>query len=45
MDWNVPLFWKQGQFLQPQHFQLQDMHARTLVEPYRLHMADRKSVV
>jgi type VI secretion system protein ImpJ len=28
-----PLFWHQGLFLQPQHFQLQDRYTRSLVEP------------
>jgi len=28
-----PLFWHQGLFLQPQHFQHQDLHTKTLLEP------------
>ncbi len=28
-----PLFWHQGLFLQPQHFQLNDLYQRSLVEP------------
>lgn len=28
-----PLFWHQGLFLQPQHFQLQDRYTRSLIEP------------
>jgi len=28
-----PLFWHQGLFLQPQHFQLQDRYTRSLLEP------------
>ena len=32
-----PLFWHQGLFLQPHHFQLNDLYNRSLVEPlYRL---------
>ncbi len=30
---NKPLFWHQGLFLQPQHFQLNDLYQRSLVEP------------
>ncbi|WP_028321028.1 type VI secretion system baseplate subunit TssK [Desulfatiglans anilini] len=29
-----PLFWHQGLFLQPQHFQLADRHAGTLLQPF-----------
>jgi type VI secretion system protein ImpJ len=28
-----PLYWHQGLFLQPQHFQLQDLYTRSLIEP------------
>jgi len=28
-----PLYWHQGLFLQPQHFQLQDRYTRSLIEP------------
>jgi type VI secretion system protein ImpJ len=28
-----PLYWHQGLFLQPQHFQLLDRHTRSLIEP------------
>jgi len=28
-----PIFWYQGLFLQPQHFQLSDLHARSLLRP------------
>ena len=28
-----PLFWHQGLFLQPQHFQLRDLYAQSLIEP------------
>ncbi len=33
MDKHRPLFWHQGLFLQPQHFQHQDLHAKSLIEP------------
>ncbi len=29
-----PLFWHQGVFLQPQHFQWQDLHFQSLLEPF-----------
>jgi type VI secretion system protein ImpJ len=29
-----PLFWHQGLFLQPQHFQLQDQYSQSLMAPY-----------
>lgn len=29
-----PLFWHQGLFLQPQHFQLKDLYDQSLLEPY-----------
>ncbi|MBW2108068.1 MAG: type VI secretion system baseplate subunit TssK, partial [Deltaproteobacteria bacterium] len=29
-----PLFWHQGLFLQPQHFQLKDLYDQSLFEPY-----------
>lgn len=29
-----PIFWHQGLFLQPQHFQLQGLHTQSLLEPY-----------
>lgn len=29
-----PVFWHQGLFLQPQHFQLTDVHSRTLLIPF-----------
>jgi type VI secretion system protein ImpJ len=29
-----PLFWHQGLFLQPQHFQLEDLHNRSLLTPF-----------
>ena len=28
-----PLFWHQGLFLQPQHFQLKDLHDQSLLTP------------
>lgn len=34
MDVFKPLFWHQGLFLQPQHFQLADLYAQGLLEPY-----------
>ncbi len=35
-----PLFWHQGLFLQPQHFQLADLHAQSLLTPfYRFHFS------
>jgi len=34
MDIYRPLFWHQGLFLQPQHFQLSDLHARSLLAPF-----------
>jgi len=30
-----PVFWHQGMFLQPQHFQLSDQYQQFLTEPYR----------
>ena len=29
-----PLFWHQGLFLQPQHFQLEGLHTRSLLAPF-----------
>ncbi len=29
-----PLFWHQGLFLQPQHFQLEDVHFQSLMTPF-----------
>ena len=34
-----PLYWHQGLFLQPQHFQLSDQHVRSLFEPYQHYLA------
>jgi len=34
MDIYRPLFWHQGLFLQPQHFQLSDLHSRSLLAPF-----------
>jgi len=34
MDIHRPLFWHQGLFLQPQHFQLSDLHSRSLLAPF-----------
>ncbi|MFO7713037.1 type VI secretion system baseplate subunit TssK [Desulfosarcina sp.] len=34
-----PLYWHQGLFLQPQHFQLQDRFVRSLIEPLHRKMA------
>ena len=33
-----PLFWHQGLFLQPQHFQLSDLHAESLLEPFHAYL-------
>ena len=33
MDIQKPLFWHQGLFLQPQHFQYMDLHAQSLLRP------------
>jgi type VI secretion system protein ImpJ len=35
MNMNQPLFWNQGLLLQPHHFQQQDMHFRSLLDPYQ----------
>lgn len=35
---NRPLFWHQGLFLQPQHFQLADLHTRSLLEPLHTYL-------
>ena len=29
-----PLFWHEGLFLQPQHFQLEDLHFQSLLTPF-----------
>ncbi len=34
MDTQRPLYWHQGLFLQPQHFQLLDLSFRSLLKPY-----------
>src|SRR3990170_3345862 len=34
MDIQRPIFWHQGLFLQPQHFQLLDLSFRSLLAPY-----------
>jgi type VI secretion system protein ImpJ len=34
MDIHRPLFWHQGLFLQPQHFQLLDLQSRSLLAPF-----------
>lgn len=34
-----PLFWHQGLFLQPQHFQIADQHVQSLFVPYQHYMA------
>lgn len=34
MDVTKPIYWHQGLFLQPQHFQLNDMHARFRLRPF-----------
>ncbi len=33
-----PLFWHQGLFLQPQHFQLEDLYTRSLLTPFPRHI-------
>ncbi|RLB17124.1 MAG: type VI secretion system baseplate subunit TssK [Deltaproteobacteria bacterium] len=35
MDTHKPLFWHQGLFLQPHHFQLQDQYVQSLLLPYQ----------
>lgn len=35
MEFQRPLFWHQGLFLQPQHFQLTDRNVQSLLIPYR----------
>ena len=35
MNMNRPLYWNQGLLLQPHHFQQQDMHFRSLLDPYQ----------
>ena len=37
MEFDRPIFWYQGLFLQPQHFQLADLHARSLGRPVFTH--------
>jgi len=39
VDRHRPLFWHQGLFLQPQHFQHQDLHTKSLLEPFLTYMA------
>ena len=34
MDPRRPVFWHQGLFLQPQHFQLTDLHQKSLLQPF-----------
>lgn len=38
MDRERPLFWHQGLFLQPQHFQLSDQYVRELFLPYQQYL-------
>jgi type VI secretion system protein ImpJ len=33
-----PLFWHQGLFLQPQHFQLEDLHFQSLLKPFHKYL-------
>jgi len=33
-----PLFWHQGLFLQPQHFQLKDLHNQSLLTPFNQYL-------
>jgi len=35
LDTHKPLFWHQGLFLQPHHFQLQDQYVQSLLLPYQ----------
>ena len=35
MNMNRPLYWNQGLLLQPHHFQQQDMHFQSLLDPYQ----------
>ena len=35
MEIHRPLYWHQGLFLQPQHFQLLDLSFQSLLSPYR----------
>lgn len=35
MDNSKPIFWHQGLFLQPQHFQLSERYQRSLLHPYQ----------
>ncbi len=39
MDIQRPLYWHQGLFLQPQHFQLLDLFIQSLLTPFRQFMA------
>ena len=38
MNISKPIFWHQGQLLQPQHFQLADLHVRSLLNPYNKYL-------
>ncbi|MCJ8314771.1 MAG: type VI secretion system baseplate subunit TssK [Saccharospirillaceae bacterium] len=38
MDNLKPIFWHQGLFLQPQHFQLSDQYQRSLIQPFQKHL-------
>ena len=38
MDIQQPLFWHQGLFLLPQHFQIADLHVQSLFLPYQNYM-------
>ena len=38
MDIQRPLFWHQGLFLQPQHFQLADLHYESLLTPLKKYL-------
>ena len=38
MDNNKPVFWHQGLFLQPQHFQLAERYQQSLLHPYHTFM-------
>jgi len=38
VDGLKPIFWHQGLFLQPQHFQQSDLYHRSLLTPYQQHL-------
>lgn len=38
MSASKPIFWHQGMFLQPQHFQMSDLHQKAQLRPYQDHI-------